>query len=156
MVETKDIETLLACYPRIYFACHLRHVRDVAGKRELSAHQASILDHLDSKRGTAVRDLAKHLGVTPSTMSLSLDRLERGGYVTREADLADGRRRLVVLTTAGERIKKQQKVLDPILVKALLAKLTDEQRVATLAGLNLLAIAADKLIQGKSFATMVR
>ena len=38
---------VMALYPRIYFACHTRHVRDPQSPRVLSRHQASILDHLD-------------------------------------------------------------------------------------------------------------
>jgi MarR family transcriptional regulator, organic hydroperoxide resistance regulator len=156
MVAADEIETVLGCYPRIYFACHLRHVRDESGKRELSAHQASVLDHLDAKEGTGVRELAEHMGVTASTMSLTLDRLARGGYVERTADSSDGRRTLVLLTAAGERIKRQQKVLDPSLVAALLAQLSGDKRCQALAGLKLLAGAADDLIRSKEFSKLVR
>ena len=77
------VETVLRCYPQIYFACHRRHVRDEATQAVLSAHQASVLDHLDDVEGTSLATLARHMGVTASTMSLTVDRLERGGYVTR-------------------------------------------------------------------------
>src|SRR5450755_1930434 len=42
-----QVAQLMTLYPRIYFACHLRHVQDERTKQILSAHQASILDHLD-------------------------------------------------------------------------------------------------------------
>src|SRR2546429_2235399 len=61
---------LMELYPRIYFACHARHVRDPRTRRLLSAHQASILDHLDEREPLTLVDLARHMGVTPSTMSL--------------------------------------------------------------------------------------
>ena len=35
----------MSLYPRIYFACHTRHVRDPQTQRTLSRHQASVLDH---------------------------------------------------------------------------------------------------------------
>jgi DNA-binding MarR family transcriptional regulator len=38
-------------------------------------------------------DLAKHMGVTASTMSLAVDRLERNGYVVRERGAARPRAR---------------------------------------------------------------
>jgi hypothetical protein len=41
-------------YPRIYFACRTRHVRDQQAGRTISAHQASILDHLDELEGTSL------------------------------------------------------------------------------------------------------
>src|SRR5689334_11100240 len=114
-----EVQTVLDSYPQIYFACHRRHVRDEATQAVLSAHQASILDHLDEVEGTSLLDLAKHMGVTPSTMSLTVDRLERGGYVTRERSKEDRRRVDLRLTESGVRIKRQQKVLEPELVQAM-------------------------------------
>ena len=78
-----EVETVLRCYPQIYFACHRRHVRDEKTHSVLSAHQAGILDHLDDVEGTSLLELARHMGVTASTMSLTVDRLERGGYARR-------------------------------------------------------------------------
>jgi hypothetical protein len=60
---TPGVDTVLRCYPQIYFACHKRHVRDQATQTVISAHQASILDHLD--------DLdALELGRDPNVMVL--------------------------------------------------------------------------------------
>jgi DNA-binding MarR family transcriptional regulator len=136
---------LMRLYPRIYFACHRRHVRDPRTRAVLSAHQASILDHLDVVEPTLVKDLAAHLGVTPSTMSLALDRLEAAGYVRRKRDLADARRVGVRLTAAGVRIREANSVLDPDLVHALLQRLAPPDRERAIAGLALLAEAASGL-----------
>ena len=106
--------------PKSDFACHKRHVRDERAQQVLSSHQASVLDHLDDVEATALFDLARHMGVTASTMSLAIDRLERSGYVLRERSTVDRRRVDLRLTAAGVRIKKQQKVLEPELVAAVL------------------------------------
>jgi DNA-binding MarR family transcriptional regulator len=129
-------------YPRIYFACHTRHVRDPVSHRLLSRHQASILDHLDELDPATVNDLARHLAVTAATMSLALDRLERKGYVARLRDQADRRRVHVRLTTAGVRMREATSVLDPPRVEALVARLTGDEREAAIRGLALLAEAA--------------
>ena len=65
------VTAVMTFYPRIYFACHTRHVRDPQSQRLLSRHQASILDHLDELDTTTVMDLAGHMGVTAATMSLA-------------------------------------------------------------------------------------
>jgi DNA-binding MarR family transcriptional regulator len=135
---------VLALYPRIYFACHTRHVRDPISRQLLSRHQASVLDHLDELDPTTVNDLARHLGVTAATMSLALDRLERKGYVGRMRDHADRRRVHVRLTAAGVRVRSASSVLDPPRVEELMARLTDEERDAAIRGLALLASAAQK------------
>jgi DNA-binding MarR family transcriptional regulator len=142
-----DVETVLECYPQIYFACHRRHVRDEATQAVLSAHQASVLDHLDDVDGTSLLELAKHMGVTPSTMSLTVDRLERGGYCTRERSKEDKRRVDLKLTPSGVRIKRQQKVLDPELVAAVLERLNVTKRQEALRGLELLAEASVEMIR---------
>jgi MarR family transcriptional regulator, organic hydroperoxide resistance regulator len=144
------VEAVLRCYPQIYFACHRRHVRDSKTKAVLSAHQASVLDHLDDVENTSLLELARHMGVTASTMSLMVDRLERGGYVRRERSAQDGRRVDLRLTPAGVRIKKQQNVLEPDLVGAMLAHLDPATRSQALQGLELLAGAArDMMASGK-------
>jgi DNA-binding MarR family transcriptional regulator len=135
---------VLTLYPQIYFACHTRHVRDPDSQRLLSRHQASILDHLDEIDPTTVNGLAGHMGVTPATISLAIDRLERKGYVARARDAADRRRVHVRLTSAGVRIREATSVLDPSRVEALLARLTDSERDAAVHGLALLATAAHR------------
>ena len=135
----------MALYPRIYFACHTRHVRDAESHRLLSRHQASILDHLDEIDPTTGTDLARHMGVTPPTMSIAIDRLERKGYVARARDAADRRRVHVRLTSAGVRVRDSASVLDPPRVEALIAMLNEEERATALRGLALLADAAARV-----------
>ena len=135
---------VLTLYPQIYFACHTRHVRDPQSGRLLSRHQASILDHLDEIDPMTVNDLARHMGVTPATMSLAVDRLEHKGYVARARDAVDRRRVHVRLTSAGVRIREASSVLDPERVETLLARLTDVEREAAIRGLALLATAAHR------------
>jgi MarR family transcriptional regulator, organic hydroperoxide resistance regulator len=137
-----DVRRLLEHYPRIYFACHSRHVRDPRTRTVLSAHQASILDHLDEVEPTSLMDLAKHMGVTASTMSIAIERLARHGYVIRNRHPGDGRRVNLTLSAAGVRIRDAQSVLDPHRVRAMLDRLSARDRRHALDGLALLARAA--------------
>src|SRR3954465_13517902 len=135
---------VMTLYPRIYFACHTRHVRDPQSQRLLSRHQASILDHLDELEPTTVMDLARHMGVTAGTMSLAIDRLERKGYVVRLKDAKDRRRVHVRLTSAGVRVRFASSVLDPARVEALGGRLSEAQHARAIEGLALLARAAQE------------
>ena len=144
MIDPESVAAVMAHYPRIYFACHTRHVRDPRGGGTLSEHQASVLDHLDDRNPTTLLRLAQHMGVTASTMSLSIKRLLRLGYVARRRDAEDRRAVNLLLTPAGVRVREANSVLDPALVKALLAQLTREERQSALHGLGLLALAADR------------
>jgi DNA-binding MarR family transcriptional regulator len=138
---------VMGLYPRIYFACHTRHVRDPQTQKLLSRHQASVLDHLDEVEPTTLNDLARHMGVTAGTMSLTIDRLERKGYVVRLRDVADRRRVHLRLTTAGVRVHQASSVLDPPRVEAVVARLSPEEREAAVRGLALLARAAQEQME---------
>jgi DNA-binding MarR family transcriptional regulator len=143
-----DIQQVLEGYPRIFFACHTRHRRDPKTRRRLSAHQASVLDHLDDVEPTNLMDLARHMGVTPSTMSLSVERLVRRGYVLRARDPRDRRRLRLRLSPAGVRIKEAQQVLEPDRVRGMLDRLALAERAEALRGLALLARAAGEYLAG--------
>jgi DNA-binding MarR family transcriptional regulator len=142
-VRDVDVRRLLHAYPRVFFACHTRHVRDPASGEEISAHQASILDHLDEVDAISMTDLAAHMGVTVATMSLAIDRLERKGYARRDRDREDGRRVLLRITASGLRVREAKSVLDPVRVEQLLARLSPADREAALKGLQMLARAAE-------------
>jgi DNA-binding MarR family transcriptional regulator len=141
---------LLEWYPRIFFACHMRHVRDPQTRRILSAHQASILDHLDEREPVTLLELARHMGVTPSTMSLHVERLVRRGYVLRERDSRDARRLRLRISASGARIREANSVLDPERVRAMLSRLSPEELAAGLRGLEVLASAANEQVQEQS------
>lgn len=145
-----DVERLMSSYPRIYFACHTRHVRDEQRGRTLSAHQASILDHLDEVESTNLSELAGHMGVTASTMSIAVSRLVEQGYVQRRRDAKDRRRVLLTLSPAGVRLKSEKSVLDPKRCARVLARLDAERRAAALEGLEVLAKAAQEEMQARA------
>lgn len=143
-VRDRHVRRLLAAYPRIYFACHTRHVQDPATGDQVSAHQASILDHLDEVDPLSMSDLADHMGVTVATMSLAIDRLERRQYVRRDRDPQDRRRVLLRVTPAGVRLREAKSVLDPVRVEQVLGQLSPADRDKALEGLELLARASER------------
>lgn len=68
----------------------------------VQAQDAPLLNLL--RCGSArLTDLATRLNTSKQALTFVVDRLERGGYLTREPDPADGRAKLIVLTTTGQR-----------------------------------------------------
>jgi DNA-binding MarR family transcriptional regulator len=134
-----DVARVFRDYPRIYFACHRKHVRDPKTGAQVSAHQVGILDHLDADAPTTLSDLAAHMGVTPATMSIAVGRLVDQGYVTRVLDPVDRRKAQLRLTDAGARVCAANSVLEPGLVEEMLDQLSARDRNAALHGLELLA-----------------
>ena len=141
-MAVRSSDDFIALYSQIYFACHTRHVHDPESGTRVSARQASILSHLDSVEPTPLSQLASHMGVTVSTMSIAVDRLVRQGYVVRDRAKSDARVRHVRLTAAGERLRAAQKVLEPRLVRSMLSHLSPADRRDALRGLELLGSAA--------------
>lgn len=152
----EQVSSLMDSYPKIYFACHTRHVQDEETKQRLSTHQASILDHLDILDPTSMLALAGHMGVTASTMSVTIDRLVRGGYVTRDRDLRDARKVALRLTKDGARLKERKSVLDRDLVAAMLGRMKPRERATALAGLEILARAAREFVESRKFKELTR
>ncbi len=131
--------------PRIERGCRALVFRDGSGPEEggVTRVQARILGHLDARDPVMVTELADHLGVTASTMSLNLKRLEEGGHVRRSRDPADRRVVNVVLTPSGVSVRDRSRSIDPARVAALLDRLRPEERRPTAEALVRLADAAD-------------
>jgi MarR family transcriptional regulator, organic hydroperoxide resistance regulator len=152
--ETTSVEAsrIMDYYPKIYFACHTRHVTDKDTGVKLTANQASVLDHLDPHEPVTLYDLAMHMGVTPSTMSIAIDRLAKFGYVKRERDKKDARKTNLSLTPEGQKLKKSHSVLDPSLLQAVLDRLSPTERKLAVDGMGLLAFAAEMELKSRSLA----
>jgi len=138
---------LLDAYPAIFLACHRRHVHDDESGKVITEHQASVLDHLDTTRPTTLSKLAEHMGVSRSTMSITVARLVRHGYIARRRDQDDARCVGLVLTRAGARIKEQNTILDPELLRKMLGLLPADELETALRGMERLAKAAKILLQ---------
>jgi len=147
MSRQRSVQRVLRAYPQVYFACHVRHIPDPRTKRLLTSRQREVLDHLSDAHGIGMRQLAAHMGVTPSTMSITVDRLVQRGYVVRAVDANDRRRVELRLTQAGVRLRGAQEVLDASRVGLMLQHLAPEVMEDALRGLELLARAAGSMMR---------
>jgi DNA-binding MarR family transcriptional regulator len=129
-------------YPQIYLTCHTRHQRAVSTGVGLSGHDSSVLAHLDEAEPLSASRLARHLSIGASTLSATLNRLVKLGYIVRVRAAADRRVMDLRLSKAGARAMQASSVLDASRVAAVLAELTPAERKLALDGLALLAGAA--------------
>lgn len=138
MFETQ-VQRLLDAYPTIFLAAHRQHIRsDESGKR-ITEHQAAVLDHLHTDRGTTLSKLAEHMGVGRSAMSIMVSRLVRAGYIARKRDARDTRCITLTLTRAGSRVKEQNSILDPDLLKTMFRLMRPAEMESALKGIESLA-----------------
>ncbi|HLA13244.1 MAG TPA: MarR family transcriptional regulator [Pyrinomonadaceae bacterium] len=146
MSEDDDVLAVQKLYPQIFIACHSDHVRAVSTEWRISSQDASILVHLDLKVGLSPRALARHLGVTPSTLSAAIARLAKLNYLSSKPASDDKRKRELRLTARGAEAIGGTSVLDADRVRILLRRLTIKERKEAIHGLELLARAARKRI----------
>jgi DNA-binding MarR family transcriptional regulator len=140
--EVFEIQRL---YPQIFVACHNDHIRAASTGWRISSQDSSVLVHLDRNAGTRPSALAKHLGVTPSTLSATIARLEKLGYLSSTPHESDRRRRELRLTARGGEAIAATSVLDGDRVRAMVKKLTPAELKAAVRGLGLLARAAREI-----------
>ena len=100
----------------------------------LTVAQAATLEAL---RDGAVRlgPLARRLGITASTLTRNLARLEADGLVARDADPQDARAARVRLTPAGERSALKVEQQELAFAEGILARLGPERRKDVMRGL---------------------
>lgn len=138
----KDVFEIQRLYPQIYLACHNQHIRAASTDWRISSQDGSVLVHLDRHDGTRPSALARHLGVAPSTLSATISRLEKLGYVSNQPAEKDKRQRELRLTERGVAAIAGTSVLNADRVRALMKKLNPDERKAAVRGLALLARAA--------------
>ena len=140
MRRSDPVRSIQTWYPQIYLACHVDHTR--RGGSELSARESMILAHLDEDVPLNAAALARHLGIGAPALSAILKRLLTLRFIVRTPDPTDARRHLLRLTPEGARAMSAGSVLDTNRVRALLRRLTPEERDRALDGLAVLAQAA--------------
>jgi DNA-binding MarR family transcriptional regulator len=146
MLDNK-VARLMAAYPTIYLACHRDHLRADDAGNTLTENQASVLDHLHTTQPTTLSKLAEHMGVGRSTMSTTIARLVKGGYVARKGYKEDRRAVGLTLTPAGKRIQDQNTVLNPALVRQMFKLLEPAEADEALSGIERLAQIAAILLK---------
>lgn len=94
-----DIYRLFSQIMKLSFAEAFPHFQEL----KMHPAQAELLDILYQNPGITQSLLAKMLYIAPSTVAISLNRLEEAGYVYREKG-ADKRKSLVFLTNQGMQV----------------------------------------------------
>jgi len=107
----------------------------------MTVAQAATLETLATEGPLRLGDLGARLGITPSTLTRNLIRLEERGLVKRAQERGDGRAFRAALTPAGRRVADDVLRQDQAFAASILARLPGKKRAAALNGLEELLIA---------------
>lgn len=110
----------------------LHHLNDAVGFRlELQAGDLEVLDLVDREGPMSPRMVTQAIGVHPATLTGVLDRLERGGWLTRRRDPTDRRR--VILEAVSDRGGELTRLYQPM--STAIARLSSEYSPEQLAAI---------------------
>ena len=106
---------------------------------ELNVRQRLIIQSLGIEGGDSMAAIGQQLGLTPSTMTGLIDRLEEQGFVRREPHPSDRRATVLRLTRKGETAFQREIRFYRALVDETLSALGDDAKQLVLAALACLA-----------------
>lgn len=106
----------------------------------MTVAQAATLEAL-AGGGMRIVELGRRLGITQSTLSRNLDRLEERGYVERAADERDARAFVVTLTGAGRAAAAEVAEGEIAFAREILERLAGDERHAVVESLERLLLA---------------
>jgi DNA-binding MarR family transcriptional regulator len=84
----------------------INELNGILGPFELRVMDFAVLNIVDANPGMIQNGITKLLGAEPPAVVLSLDRLEGGKYLTRQASADDRRLRTLQLTASGKELLK--------------------------------------------------
>jgi len=109
---------------------------------ELSLVQFRLLVVLHTSGPMRMGDLAQRVGVHPSTLSRTVDRLEAGKWIAREASVESRREVMVAATDKGDAMVADVTRTRRLAIAAVLSDLSVEDRDTVRRGMTLFAEAA--------------
>jgi DNA-binding MarR family transcriptional regulator len=117
----------------------LRNPAEDAENAGLTGPQVSVMACLVSKGPTTLTEVSRTLGMSHSTASGIVDRLQARGLVRRAQDPADQRRTRLIVTDRVTRYVQDLQAGPSGRLAAVLAKVTPREREAIRSGLKLLS-----------------
>lgn len=87
---------------------------------EVSSGQFQLLFLIHQRKDINQKVIAKMLHITPATLSVRLQRLEKAGYVTKEVDPTDKRNYILTVTKKGiDTISKGRSIMENATIRVL-------------------------------------
>lgn len=104
--ESKSTKELFLELAKVYFVKKYKVVAD----NGIYPGQEALLELVSNESGLSQKDLAKKLKIKPPTVAVSIKRMEKTGWLTREVDEGDKRISRVFITEEGKKVLEEVKV----------------------------------------------
>ncbi|MEV4618091.1 MarR family transcriptional regulator [Asanoa sp. NPDC049573] len=116
-----------------------RRLRALAGSDALTPSQTSLLTRLGKEGPASASALAAAEGVRPQSVATLLAALDEQGLIDRRPDPADGRRQVISLSAAGQRMfESTSRAREEWLARSLQDRFTEAERQTVIEALALL------------------
>lgn len=107
----------------------VRQMRSASPAHDISLSQVSVLKRLDREGPYTVADLARLDKITHQSVTVSVDALAGRGLIRRVPDPGDRRRKLVTITSDGQRLLAERREAGAEnLAVAIASRLADTER----------------------------
>ena len=142
--ENAACASTLASELRTTFGNLKRKIRQQGEQNDFTSSQTAVILRLEKDGPLTVSSLARAEGMRPQSMSAVIAPLEEGGFLARTADPNDGRKSLLSLTKACNRLMEDGRAArQDWLAQAIHQQLSPQEQKQVSAAIRLLARLTD-------------
>ena len=107
----------------------MNRARSMYQEFDLNRSQASVLFSLHQKKSMSQKELAVQLNMTPPSITSTIQKMERSGYITRKPDPSDQRVMRLELTEKGESCIQTVKMIADQMEEMLFRGMSAEEKI---------------------------
>ena len=114
-IVSNTIDFLSKTFPKIYSNLYLEYLKEYAPIYNINKTQLRALMIIKNNRAISMTTLCNKLNIEKGSLTSMIDDLTSKGYVTRQRDISDRRKYLIIITKNGEDIASD--FLDKLKIK---------------------------------------
>lgn len=107
----------------------MNRARSMYQEFDLNRSQASVLFSLHQKKSMSQKELALQLNMTPPSITSTIQKMERSGYISRKPDQSDQRIMRLELTGKGESCIQTVKMIADQMEEMLFRGMSAEEKI---------------------------
>ena len=146
-IVSNTIDFLSKTFPKIYSNLYLEFLKEYAPIYNINKTQLRALMIIKNNRAISMTTLCNKLNIEKGSLTSMIDDLTSKGYVTRQRDISDRRKYLIIITKNGEDIASD--FLDKLKIKLeeKLCRLEEDDQKRYIYALNTLEDILNKYYQ---------